>query len=116
MYLDKVKNVFSEDLDDGKEIIKTNKKVLIGEKEGAENFRMRYFTIEAGGHSPWHQHDWEHENYFVKGKGLLVTEDGEFEANPGMFAYVAPGELHQYKNPYNEPFEFICLIPIPEKK
>ncbi len=115
MYCDKIKNVRSEDLHDGDKIIKTSKKVLISEKEGAANFRLRHLEIEPGGHTPWHSHDWEHENYFLKGKGVLVTGDKEVEVEPDMFSYVAPGEKHQYKNPYDEPFEMLCLIPISDK-
>jgi len=49
---------------------------LISEKDGAPNFRLRHFVIEPGGHTPLHRHDWEHENYFISGKGILVTERG----------------------------------------
>lgn len=116
MLVEKVKNIREENLDNGNEIIKTTKRVLVSEKDGAPNFRMRYFTIQPGGYSPWHQHEWEHENYFVKGKGILKSEEKEVEVGPGMFAFVAPGEKHQFQNPYDEPFEFICLIPVPENK
>ncbi len=115
MLVGKVKNVKEKNLDNRNGILKTDKKVLISEKHGAPNFRLRYFTIQPGGNSPWHSHDWEHENYFVRGKGKLVTEEKEYEVGPDMFAYVAPGEKHQYKNPYSEPFEFLCLIPVPEE-
>jgi quercetin dioxygenase-like cupin family protein len=49
---------------------------LISEKDGAPNFRLRHFVIEPGGHTPLHRHDWEHENYFISEKGILVTERG----------------------------------------
>ncbi len=114
MFLGNVKDVKEENLSNGKDIVKTSKKLLISEKDGAPNFRLRYFTVQPGGHTPWHSHDWEHENYFVEGKGVLVTEEGEYEVCPDMFSYVAPGEKHQYKNPYSEPFSFLCLIPVPE--
>ena len=115
MLVDKVENVKGENLHNGEDIIKTEMKLLISEKDGAPNFRLRYFTIKPGGNTPWHTHDWEHENFFIKGKGILVTEEKEQEVGPGMFSFVAPGEKHQYKNPYSEPFEMICLIPIPEE-
>lgn len=115
MLVDKVKNIEEKNLDNGQDIKKTGMRVLISEKDGAPNFRLRYFTVQPGGHTPWHKHDWEHENYFVKGRGILVTEDKEIEVGPEMFSYVAPGELHQFKNPYDEPFEFLCLIPVPKK-
>jgi quercetin dioxygenase-like cupin family protein len=112
LYLEKLKNIKAEDVSDGKEIKKTTKRLLTKEDEGLANSRMRLFTVEPGGHTPWHKHNWEHENYFVKGKGVLVTEDKELEVEAGMFGYVDSEEMHQFKNPYDEAFEFICLIPI----
>ncbi len=114
MYVERVENIEEKDLHNGEEIIKTLKKVLISEKEGAPNFRLRHFTIKPGGHTPWHSHDWEHENYFLRGEGVLVTEKGETEISPDCFAFVAPGEQHQYKNTGNEPLEMLCLVPITE--
>jgi quercetin dioxygenase-like cupin family protein len=116
MLVNKVANVEAQDLDDGKDIKNVKMRVLISEKDGAPNFRLRHFTIEPGGHTPLHRHDWEHENYFIKGKGILVSEKGETEVEAGMFGFVAPGELHQFKNPYDVPLEMLCLIPIPEKE
>lgn len=114
MLVEKVKNIEAKDLHDGEKIKNTFIRVLISEDDGAPNFRLRHLTVEPGGHTPLHTHDWEHENYMIKGKGILVSEDKEVEVEPGMFSYVAPNELHQFKNPYDEPFEFLCLIPVPE--
>ena len=38
---------------------------LISKVDGAENFAMRLFEIQPGGHSPYHQHDWEHEVFIL---------------------------------------------------
>jgi len=40
-------------------------------------FAMRMFEVEAGGHTPFHSHDWEHEVFVLHGTGALVTEEGE---------------------------------------
>ncbi len=45
------------------------KRVLISEADGAPNFIMRRFTIEPGGHTPYHTHPWEHELYVLSGTG-----------------------------------------------
>ena len=50
---------------------------LIAQKDGAPNFAMRMFEVAPGGHTPYHQHDWEHELYCLAGKGALITERGE---------------------------------------
>ncbi len=116
MLVEKVSNVKAQKLDDGKDIKNVKMRLLISEKDGAPSFRLRHFTVEPGGHTPLHRHDWEHENYFIMGKGILVNEKGETEIEAGMFGFVAPGELHQFKNPYDQPLKMLCLIPIPEKE
>ncbi len=39
-------------------------RVVIGKADGAPNFCMRVFELDAGGCSPKHSHDWEHEIFF----------------------------------------------------
>ena len=112
--VDKIENVMKENLGDMDGVKKTYKRLLIGPDQKPE-FYMRYFIVEPGGNTPNHVHNWEHQNIFMKGKGILVTEDGEKEVKSNMFGYVPAGERHQFKNPFDEPFEFICLIPSPEK-
>ena len=36
-------------------------RVVIGKADGADNFCMRVFEISAGGNTPRHTHDWEHD-------------------------------------------------------
>lgn len=115
MFVSEINDIKAEDLDNKEDIKKTTKRVLTTEKEGITNIRMRYFTVEPGGHTPWHKHDWEHENYFVKGKGILVTKEEEIEVKSGMCSYVESQKMHQFKNPYDQPFEFICLIPVSDE-
>ena len=110
----KIEEIKKENVSDGEKIKGTIKQVLTTEDAGISNIKMRYFTVEPGGHTPWHKHDWEHENYFVQGKGILITEEEKTEVHSGMSGYVEANELHQFKNPYDEPFEFICLIPVTE--
>jgi quercetin dioxygenase-like cupin family protein len=70
------------------------------------------FTIAPGGHSPHHTHDVEHVNYIISGQGALVDAEGRL--NPlgaGDFAFVAPHDVHQFRNTGTEPFVFICAVP-----
>lgn len=84
---------------------------LIAQKDGAPNFAMRLFEVATGGHTPYHQHDWEHELYCLAGSGMLVTEQGElpFSANDAM--YVDPNMLHSFKNVGSDTLKFLCIIP-----
>ena len=89
------------------------KQVPISKDDGAPIFSFRVFTIEANGHSPYHQHPFEHLNYIIEGHGAIVTETGEErEIKKGDFALILPNEKHQYKNmSTNEPFVMICAVP-----
>ena len=87
------------------------KKVPIGKKEGWDGYTLRTFTIEPGGHTPEHSHDWEHVNYVIKGKGRLMIDGREQDIHERDFAFVPPNVQHQFSNPFDEAFEFICIVP-----
>ncbi len=36
-------------------------RMLIGPDDGASSFHMRHFEFQPGGHTPHHQHEYEHE-------------------------------------------------------
>ena len=84
---------------------------LIADKDGAENFAMRLFTIQPGGNTPHHQHDWEHEIFILEGEGAFRSGDKESPFKPGDFAYIPPMELHQVVNTGDKAVKIICLVP-----
>jgi len=84
---------------------------LIAEKDGAPNFAMRMFEVEPGGHTPYHQHDWEHEIYCLSGKGSLKTERGEQAFGADDIIYVDPNLLHSFVNVGDTVLKFLCMIP-----
>lgn len=89
------------------------KQVPLSAGDGAPVYAYRVFTIEPGGFTPYHRHNYEHMNYIIEGEGVLVNEKGE--ENPiraGDFALVMPGEKHQYRNPSgHQPMIMICGVP-----
>ena len=89
------------------------RQVPISAKDGAPNFSFRVFTVGPDGHTPYHTHDFEHLNYVISGRGVLVDEDGSTRnINAGEFALILPGEKHQYRNiSATEPFVIICAVP-----
>ncbi len=92
-------------------------KILIGPEDGSDNIIMRLFRILPGGHTPFHAHDFEHVVEFVQGKGAVRDESGkEHIVEEGQSLFVAVAEKHQFTNPFNRPFEFICTILNPDKK
>jgi quercetin dioxygenase-like cupin family protein len=90
---------------------KVSKAIVVGKDEGWDGYAMRVFSLGPGGHTPKHQHDWEHVNYIMKGKGRLLIDGQEQDVKENDFAFVPPGAEHQFSNPYDEPFEFICIVP-----
>jgi quercetin dioxygenase-like cupin family protein len=87
------------------------KRVAIGKEEGWAGYTLRVFKIAPGGHTPEHQHDWEHVNYVISGKGRLFMAGTEHEIVEKDFAFVPPNTLHQFRNPYDQDLEFICIVP-----
>ncbi len=86
---------------------------LISEKEGAKNFAMRLFEIKKSGEKiPLHSHTFEHEIFIIKGTGKIKTKDGEWNLSEGDVVFIQAGEEHSFENISDEPFRFICVIPI----
>ncbi len=89
----------------------TYKAVVIGEKDGWADYVLRVFRIEPGGYTPHHQHAWEHINHVIRGRGKLRLGDRIFELGEKDFALVPANTEHQFENPFDTPFEFICIVP-----
>jgi quercetin dioxygenase-like cupin family protein len=88
------------------------KQLPLGSADGAPVYSYRVFTVEPGGHTPFHTHPYEHMNYIIEGEGALVNEKGEkTPLRAGDFALVAPDEKHQYRNTGDRPFKMICGVP-----
>ncbi len=75
-----------------------SKRVLIGEEDGAPNFIMRQFTLQPGGKTPYHTHNWEHEVYVLSGTGIARHGDGESDISAGCAVLVLPNEEHGFVN------------------
>ncbi len=88
------------------------KRVLIGPNQGASRFVMRHFVVAPKGHSPEHAHPWEHEVYILAGRGRVRFADGAVDVGPGDFVFVPPMDVHQFRNAGDEPFEFLCVVPL----
>ncbi len=92
------------------------RRILIGPEDGSHNIIMRYFKVLPEGHTPFHSHDHEHVVKIEQGKGIVVRETGEeVLVSQGQSLLVEGNETHQFKNPFPEPFEFLCIILNPEK-
>lgn len=84
---------------------------LLGKNVGTANFAMRMFEIEPGGHTPRHQHDYEHEIFVLEGAGDVVEGDTVHPLKAGDVVYVHPNDIHQFRNSGSDTMKMLCLIP-----
>ena len=89
----------------------TKVRQLVGANVGAANFAMRMFEIGPGGHTPRHQHDYEHEIYVLEGEGVAYEGDNPVPLKPGDAVYVCPNDIHQFRNTGSTTMKMLCLIP-----
>jgi quercetin dioxygenase-like cupin family protein len=96
---------------DAPNISGVTKKIPISKNEGWADHTLRVFKIAPGGYTPRHKHDWEHVNYIISGRGKLYLDGKDQEVDERDFAFVPPNTEHQFQNPYDKDFEFICIVP-----
>jgi quercetin dioxygenase-like cupin family protein len=108
-------DVFEKDVEE-EEVVKVKQQILIGPEDGSQYIIMRRFRILSDGNTPYHTHPHEHVVKIEKGKGLIIDIAGnEIPINEGQSLLVAGGEKHQFKNPFDDPLEFVCIILNPER-
>jgi len=84
---------------------------LISKEDGAQNFAMRMFELQQGGHTPLHTHTHEHEVFVIEGQGIFVYEGKEHQFNTEYVIFVPPNKEHQFRNTGNSILRMLCLIP-----
>jgi quercetin dioxygenase-like cupin family protein len=89
-----------------------DKQVLIGPDQGWDNHVMRQFTLQPAGHTPRHTHPWPHINYITGGEGVLFLDSKNHRVKKGSIAYVPAGAEHQFTNPSEGEFSFLCIVPL----
>lgn len=85
--------------------------MMVGRDDGAPHFALRSFRVEAGGHSPRHAHDYEHEVYVVEGRGEVLLGGEYHELKSGDVVYVPADEEHQFRAGEGG-LRFLCLVPV----
>ena len=86
-------------------------RMMVGRDDGAPNFSMRHFTVEPGGHTPRHDHNYEHEVFIVEGAGRFEHEGDYHRIEAGDVLFVEPNCTHQFVNDTEAPLKFLCLVP-----
>lgn len=85
--------------------------LMIGRSHGAPNFSLRSFRVAPGGHTPQHQHDYEHEVYIVSGEGTVLLEGQRCPIREGDVVFVPANHEHQFRVTGDEPLCFLCMVP-----
>ena len=86
-------------------------RLLISKADGAENFAMRMFEIQPGGHTPLHAHAHEHEVFVLERNGIFVCEGQEREFGAEYVIFAPPNKEHCFKNAGDSVLRMLCLIP-----
>lgn len=97
------------DLDGVKDV---SMRVLLGRDGGMPNFSMRHFVVDSGGHTPHHQHDYEHQVVVLDGTGEASSSEGTQQIRRGDVLYIEADEPHQFRNSGAIPLQFLCLVPL----
>ncbi|GBE37653.1 cupin domain protein [bacterium BMS3Bbin08] len=85
------------------------RRVLVGEGMNAKS-HVRYFEIAPGGSSSFEKHRHEHIVVGIKGKGTVLLDRKRYKIGFLDVVYVSPDTPHQFQNPSDEPFGFICVV------
>ncbi|NLW84759.1 MAG: cupin domain-containing protein [Phycisphaerae bacterium] len=92
-------------------------RVLIGPQDNAPTFAMRLFELAPGGHTPFHDHNFEHEVIVLDGEIAVLTTYGPKPLQKNDVLLIDANEQHQFKNlSVTAPARFICLVPIDYQK
>ncbi len=90
---------------------------LIGNHGETTKFHLRYFEIAPNGYSSFEMHKHEHVVIGIRGKGICIVRnprsaEAEKTHEIGFLdtLYIQPDAPHQLRNPFNEPFGFLCIV------
>jgi S-methyl-1-thioxylulose 5-phosphate methylthiotransferase len=83
---------------------------LIGEAEGASDYRMRYFEVPPGGRTARERHPHDHGVMIVAGRARVTLGEDTHELGVGDVVYVSGDELHCFEALGEEPLGFVCVV------
>ena len=86
------------------------KNVLVGPREEAPNFIIRYFQIEPGGSSRLERHPHDHGVIILNGEARVQINEQFEQLRPFDVVYISGDDLHQFVNTGDITLGFICVI------
>src|ERR671925_489850 len=79
------------------ELAGVRKHELIGEEDGARQYRVRYFEVTPGGRTALERHPHDHGVYIVRGQARVTLGAQMHEVRQGDVVYVEGDELHCFE-------------------
>ena len=86
------------------------KHVLVGHKDEAPNFIIRYFHVPEGQNTVYDQHPHEHGVVILHGKAKVQINEDFHELGPFDSVFISGEDVHQFTNIGEGPMGFICVI------
>lgn len=87
------------------------KGVLLDDSDGAPNFAIRRFVLDAGASVPKHTNAVEHEQYVLEGEYTVGIDGEEYTVSAGDSLLIPADVVHWYRNDGDEQGAFICGVP-----
>jgi quercetin dioxygenase-like cupin family protein len=86
---------------------------LIDTSDGADRFVLSLFEVSAGGSTPPHYHEWEHEVFVLEGTLQLDLphESRSISLKPGDTVFIPRGEAHGFSTPADASARFLVVAP-----
>jgi quercetin dioxygenase-like cupin family protein len=94
----------------GEGVNKVTKQILVGPRDGFGGY-LREFTLEPGGHTPYHHHDWYHVVYVLEGAGSVRIDGKDSSLEAGSVVHAPAGSEHGFTNRGQGRMRFLCLVP-----
>ena len=78
--------------------------------EAALGCELRYFEIEAGGHSTLERHEHWHAVMILRGRGTCLIGDRIREVGERDLVTIPSNTWHQFRASQGVPFGFLCMV------
>jgi quercetin dioxygenase-like cupin family protein len=89
----------------------TRMEILVGRVHGAPNFSIRHIVVAPGGHTPHHQHDYEHEVVLLQGEADVTFGTQTHRVSQGDVLFIPANNMHQFRNAGSSELRFLCMVP-----
>jgi len=83
---------------------------IVNKEIGSKDLNIAYVFFPTGVRNTWHTHDYDQCLWILEGKGIVASEEEEFEAKPGMAFFIPAGEKHWHGASNESHFSHISII------